>query len=106
MTRRLLHHVLDSGKDSAITTLVNQTELWFGGQPDGYDYVQPDEEIGCGARTLPTTTATGRSAPATGSTQPQLLLQMGLGQRGLLARPFQRDLPGTGTELRTGDQGA
>ena len=30
MTRRLLHHVLDSySKDSAITTLVNQTELWF-----------------------------------------------------------------------------
>ena len=41
MTRRLLHHVLDNySKDSAITTLVNQTELWFVpvANPDGYDY--------------------------------------------------------------------
>ena len=41
MTRRLLHHVLDNyGKDPAITTLVNQTELWFVpvANPDGYDY--------------------------------------------------------------------
>jgi murein tripeptide amidase MpaA len=41
MTRRLLHHVLDNyGKDPAITTLVNRTELWFVpvANPDGYDY--------------------------------------------------------------------
>ena len=41
MTRRLLHHVLDNySKDAAITTLVNQTELWFVpvANPDGYDY--------------------------------------------------------------------
>ena len=49
MTRRLLHHVLDNySKDSAITTLVNQTELWFVpvANPDGYDYTfTPDNRL-------------------------------------------------------------
>ncbi|MBT2450087.1 immune inhibitor A [Streptomyces sp. ISL-43] len=41
MTRRLMHHTLDSyGKDSRITKLVDSTELWFllSANPDGYDY--------------------------------------------------------------------
>ena len=41
MTRRLLHHVLDSyGTDPEITKLVDTTELWFlpVANPDGYDY--------------------------------------------------------------------
>ena len=49
MTRRLLHHVLDNyGKDPAITTLVNRTELWFVpvANPDGYDYTfTPDNRL-------------------------------------------------------------
>jgi Zinc carboxypeptidase/Immune inhibitor A peptidase M6 len=46
MTRRLLHHLLDNyGKDAAITTLVNRTELWFipVANPDGYDYTFTDD---------------------------------------------------------------
>ncbi|MFG2109014.1 M14 family metallopeptidase [Micromonospora chersina] len=41
MTRRLLHHVLDSyGADPEITRLLNTTELWFlpVANPDGYDH--------------------------------------------------------------------
>ena len=41
MTRRLMHHVLDSyGTDPEITELVNTTELWFLPvlNPDGYDF--------------------------------------------------------------------
>jgi murein tripeptide amidase MpaA len=41
MTRRLLHHVLDSyGTDPEITKLVDTTELWFlpVANPDGYDF--------------------------------------------------------------------
>ncbi|WP_327252135.1 M14 family metallopeptidase [Streptomyces sp. NBC_01244] len=41
MTRRLMHHTLDSyGKDPRITKLVDSTELWFllSANPDGYDY--------------------------------------------------------------------
>jgi hypothetical protein len=41
MTRRLMHHVLDNyGSDAAITSTINQTELWFipVANPDGYDY--------------------------------------------------------------------
>ena len=41
MTRRLMHHVLDSyGSDPAITRLVDTTELWFVpvANPDGYDF--------------------------------------------------------------------
>ncbi|MDG4831448.1 M14 family zinc carboxypeptidase [Solwaraspora sp. WMMD1047] len=41
MTRRLMHHVLDSyGTDPAITQLVDTTELWFVpvANPDGYDF--------------------------------------------------------------------
>jgi Zinc carboxypeptidase/Immune inhibitor A peptidase M6 len=41
MTRRLLHHVLDSyGTDPQITRLVDTTELWFlpVANPDGYDF--------------------------------------------------------------------
>ncbi|TDB77803.1 M14 family metallopeptidase [Micromonospora sp. KC723] len=41
MTRRLLHHVLDSyGTDPEITRLVDRTELWFlpVANPDGYDH--------------------------------------------------------------------
>lgn len=41
MTRRLMHHVLDSyGTDREITRLVDSTELWFlpVANPDGYDH--------------------------------------------------------------------
>lgn len=41
MTRRLMHHVLDSyGEDQDITRLVDTTELWFlpVANPDGYDH--------------------------------------------------------------------
>lgn len=41
MTRRLLHHVLDSyGTNAEITKLVDSTELWFlpVANPDGYDH--------------------------------------------------------------------
>ncbi|MEU1244545.1 M14 family zinc carboxypeptidase [Micromonospora parva] len=41
MTRRLMHHVLDSyGTDPEITKLLNTTELWFlpVANPDGYDF--------------------------------------------------------------------
>ncbi|MFI9641108.1 M14 family zinc carboxypeptidase [Micromonospora sp. NPDC051925] len=41
MTRRLMHHVIDGyGRDPALTTLLNTTELWFlpVANPDGYDY--------------------------------------------------------------------
>ncbi|RPF39947.1 immune inhibitor A peptidase M6 [Streptomyces sp. Ag109_G2-6] len=41
MTRRLMHHTLDSyGKDARITKLVDSTELWFllSANPDGYDH--------------------------------------------------------------------
>ncbi|SCL32720.1 Immune inhibitor A peptidase M6 [Micromonospora nigra] len=41
MTRRLMHHVLDSyGTDPEITRMVNTTELWFlpVANPDGYDH--------------------------------------------------------------------
>ncbi|MBX7268053.1 immune inhibitor A [Micromonospora sp. Llam7] len=41
MTRRLMHHVLDSyGSDREITRLVDTTELWFVPvlNPDGYDH--------------------------------------------------------------------
>ncbi|MEV0221290.1 M14 family zinc carboxypeptidase [Streptomyces sp. NPDC050704] len=41
MTRRLMHHYLDSyGKDRRITRLVDSTELWFvlSANPDGYDF--------------------------------------------------------------------
>ncbi|WP_027644274.1 M14 family metallopeptidase [Salinispora oceanensis] len=41
MTRRLMHHVLDSyGTDQEITRLVDTTELWFlpVANPDGYDH--------------------------------------------------------------------
>lgn len=41
MTRRLMHHTLDSyGKDQRITKLVDSTELWFllSANPDGYDH--------------------------------------------------------------------
>ncbi|MEV7526580.1 M14 family zinc carboxypeptidase [Streptomyces sp. NPDC091371] len=48
MTRRLMHHTLDSyGKDARITKLVDSTELWFllSANPDGYDYTHaPDGE--------------------------------------------------------------
>jgi hypothetical protein len=41
MLRRLAHHVLDGyGRDRALTTLVDTTELWFVpvANPDGYDH--------------------------------------------------------------------
>lgn len=41
MTRRLMHHYLDSyGKDRRITKIVDSTELWFvlSANPDGYDW--------------------------------------------------------------------
>jgi hypothetical protein len=41
MTRRLMHHVLDGyGSDTAISKLVDTTELWFlpVANPDGYDF--------------------------------------------------------------------
>lgn len=41
MTRRLLHHYLDSyGKDRRVTKIVDSTELWFvlSANPDGYDW--------------------------------------------------------------------
>ena len=41
MTRRLMHHVLDSyGTDPEITRLLDTTELWFlpVANPDGYDF--------------------------------------------------------------------
>jgi hypothetical protein len=45
MTRRLMHHFIDSyGSDPQITRLVNTTELWFVpvANPDGYDYTFTD----------------------------------------------------------------
>ena len=41
MTRRLMHHVVDTyGQDPTVTSLVDTTELWFlpVANPDGYDY--------------------------------------------------------------------
>lgn len=49
MTRRLMHHLLDSyGDDATITSLVNRTELWIVpvANPDGYDYTfTPDNRL-------------------------------------------------------------
>ena len=49
MVRRLTHHVIDNyGTDSAITDMVNRTELWFVpvANPDGYDWTfQPDQRM-------------------------------------------------------------
>jgi hypothetical protein len=47
MTRRLMHHVLDSyGTDPAITTIVDTTELWFVPvlNPDGYDFTHSGDD--------------------------------------------------------------
>ncbi|WP_024758018.1 M14 family metallopeptidase [Streptomyces exfoliatus] len=47
MTRRLLHHYVDSyGKDERITRIVDSTELWFvlSANPDGYDFTHADPE--------------------------------------------------------------
>ena len=48
MTRRLMHHMLDSyGTDPVITGLVDTTELWFIPvlNPDGYDFTHSDERL-------------------------------------------------------------
>ncbi|MFD9032429.1 M14 family zinc carboxypeptidase [Streptomyces sp. NPDC059567] len=47
MTRRLMHHYLDSyGKDQRVTKIVDSTELWFvlSANPDGYDFTHADPD--------------------------------------------------------------
>ena len=96
MNRRLLHHVLDNyGTDPRSPPGRTRTELWFVpvANPDGYDYTFTEgnrlwrknlrDNNGDGQ-----ITARRRRRP-----QPQLRLQVGLRQRGLVARPGQRHLP-------------
>ena len=96
MTRRLMHHVLDSyGTDPSITKLVNthRAVVPAGRQPRrlrlhvhrGQPAVA--QEPARQQRRRPDHRRRRRRP------QPQLRLQVGLRQRGLLARPGQRDLP-------------
>ena len=109
MTRRLLHHVLDSyGTDPEITKLVDTTELWFlpVANPDGYDYTFTEGNR-LWRKNLRDNNGDGQITNGDGvDLEPQLRLQVGLRQRGLVAGPGQRDLPGSGPELGAGDQGA
>ena len=109
MTRRLMHHVLDNyGTDPTITKLLNRTELWFipVANPDGYDYTFTAGQPAVAQEPARQQRRRADHRRRRRRPQPQLRLQVGLRQRGLLARPVQRDLPRAGTELRAGDQGA
>ena len=104
-----MHHVLDNyGTDPAITKLLNKTELWFVpvANPDGYDYTFTAGQPAVAQEPARQQRRRADHRRRRRRPQPQLLLQVGLRQRGLLARPVQRDLPRAGTELRAGDQGA
>ena len=71
MTRRLMHHFLDSyGTDPAITKLRqhDRAVVRAGRQPRRLRLHVHRRATGCGARTCATTTATARSPPATAST--------------------------------------
>ncbi len=89
-------------------TCVNTTELWFVpvANPDGYDYT-----FTAGNRlwrkNLRDNNGDGQITAVDGvDLNRNFAYQVGLRQRGLLARPDQRHLPRPGPELRAGDPGA
>ena len=109
MVRRLMHHVLDSyGTDEQITNLVDTRELWF----------LPVANVGRvrlhlhrGEPAVAQEPARQRRrradhVPRRRRPQPQLRHQLGLRQRGLVARPGERHLPRPGAQQRAGDAGA
>ena len=108
MVRRLLRHYLDGyGRDRELTKIVDTTDLWFIPvvNVDGYDYTFTEgnrlwrknlrDNDGDGADH-----GAGRRRP-----QPQLPLQVGLRQRGLLAGLHRRDLSRPVAGLRARDAG-
>ncbi|MFG3493504.1 M14 family zinc carboxypeptidase [Streptomyces sp. NPDC047928] len=69
MTRRLLHHYLDSyGTDPRVTRIVDTTELWFviSANPDGYDYTHAADGNRHWRKNLRDNDADGRIAPGDG----------------------------------------
>ncbi|MFE5716175.1 M14 family zinc carboxypeptidase [Streptomyces sp. NPDC056501] len=69
MTRRLLHHYVDSyGKDERITRIVDTTELWFvlSANPDGYDFTHADPENRQWRKNLRDNDGDGRIVPGDG----------------------------------------
>ena len=107
MVRRLMQHVLERyGQTPAITRLLNTTELWFVpvANPDGYDFTFTK-----GNRLWRKNLRQQRRRPhhfrRRGGPQPQLPVQVGLGQRGIVAGPDKRDVPRHRSGLRAGDPG-
>ncbi|MEU6311775.1 M14 family zinc carboxypeptidase [Streptomyces sp. NPDC047014] len=69
MTRRLMHHTLDSyGRDARVTALVDSTELWFllSANPDGYDYTHAPDGRRLWRKNLRDNNGDGRVAPGDG----------------------------------------
>ncbi|WP_137990082.1 M14 family metallopeptidase [Streptomyces vilmorinianum] len=69
MTRRLMHHYLDSyGKDQRVTKIVDSTELWFvlSANPDGYDFTHADPANRQWRKNLRDNNGDGRIAPGDG----------------------------------------
>ncbi|MEU8609223.1 M14 family zinc carboxypeptidase [Actinoplanes sp. NPDC048791] len=69
MTRRLMHHVLDSyGTDPAVTGLVDTTELWFlpVANPDGYDLTFTSDEYRYWRKNMRDNNGDGRYGPEDG----------------------------------------
>ena len=96
MVRRLMHHFLDGyGTDPEITSLIeHHGAVVPAGRPTPTATTsRSPRATACGARTCATTTATAHHRRRRRRPQPQLRHQVGLGQRGLLDRPGQRDLP-------------
>ena len=108
MVRRLMHYYLEGyGSDPQLTRIIRTTELWFlpVSNPDGYDYTfSADNRLW--RKNLRDNDGDGQThRERRRRPQPQLRGQVGLGQRGLLDRPGQRDLPRHRPELRAGDPG-
>jgi len=88
VTRRLLLSVVNGyGVDPDTTKLLDSTELWFlpVANPDGYELTF-ERATGCGARTWPTTTWTGRSRGGRRRHQPESSRPLGRRPDGVVAR--------------------
>ena len=98
MNRRLMHHVVDNYlATSGSSTWSTRPSCGSCRSPTRTAMTgRSSRASGSGARTCATTTATARSHRRRRRSQPQLRLQVGLRQRGLLAEPTSQTYRGPG----------
>ena len=110
MVRRLLDHFLDNYGSDPDDHRAGRTRTSCGSCPSPTPTATTSRSqtsrTGCGARTCATTMATASSRRATASTSTATSRPVGLRQRGLVARPCERDLPRRRPGVGAGDAGA